>query len=144
MSLDGLIEATEQELAANEKRRVELIEKLRELKSARDTFRYSLPKASPSDKDSQPLNISGISTANEKIALFRSLFKGREDVFPRRFESKRTGKSGYQPVCKNEWVKGICKKPSQKCFNCDFREFVPLSDENDHQLSSPNEKNMLN
>jgi hypothetical protein len=31
----------------------------------------------------------------EKIALFRSLFRGREDVFPLRWENSRTGKSGY-------------------------------------------------
>jgi hypothetical protein len=37
-----------------------------------------------------------------KIALFRALFRGREDVYPRRFESRRTGKSGYQPACANE------------------------------------------
>ena len=35
------------------------------------------------------------STPAEKISLFRSLFRGREDVCPRRFESRRTGKSGY-------------------------------------------------
>ena len=33
-----------------------------------------------------------------KIALFRSLFRGREDVYARRFESRRTGKSGYAPA----------------------------------------------
>jgi len=42
-----------------------------------------------------------------KIRLFRSLFRGREDVYPRRFESRRTGKSGYAPACSNEWVRGI-------------------------------------
>ena len=39
----------------------------------------------------------------EKVDLFRSLFKGREDVFARRWFSKTTGKAGYQPVCCNEW-----------------------------------------
>jgi hypothetical protein len=34
-----------------------------------------------------------------KIALFRSLFRGRDDVYPRRFESRKTGKTGYQPAC---------------------------------------------
>jgi hypothetical protein len=42
------------------------------------------------------------SPAPTKIALFRSLFRGREDVYPRRFESRRTGKSGYAPACANE------------------------------------------
>ena len=54
--------------------------------------------------------VTGESSEAEKITLFRSLFRGREDVFPKRFESKRTGKSGYQPVCNNEWIRPICKK----------------------------------
>ena len=37
-----------------------------------------------------------------KVALFRSLFRGREDVYARRFESRKTGKSGYAPACENE------------------------------------------
>ena len=39
----------------------------------------------------------------EKVDLFRSFFKGREDVFARRWYSKTSGKAGYQPVCQNEW-----------------------------------------
>ena len=53
-----------------------------------------------------------------KIALFRSLFRVRDDVYARRFESKRTGKSGYVPACANEWVRGICEKPRVKCAAC--------------------------
>lgn len=45
----------------------------------------------------------------EKVNLFRSLFKGREDVFARRWFSKATGKAGYQPVCQNEWGQ-LCDK----------------------------------
>ncbi len=51
------------------------------------------------------------SSAEAKIALFRSLFRGREDVYPRRFESRTTGRSGYAPACANEWVRGVCEKP---------------------------------
>ena len=50
-----------------------------------------------------------------KIALFRSLFRGRDDVYPRRFESRKTGKAGYAPACGNEWVRGVCEKPKIKC-----------------------------
>jgi hypothetical protein len=46
-----------------------------------------------------------------KVALFRSLFRGREDVYARRFESRKSGRSGYQPDCANEWVRGVCEKP---------------------------------
>jgi len=42
--------------------------------------------------------INRSSPAATKIALFRSLFRGREDVYPRRFESRKTGKSGYAPA----------------------------------------------
>jgi hypothetical protein len=54
------------------------------------------------------------STQGHKIAIFRSLFRGREDVYPRRFESKRSGKRGFQPVCRNEWIRPICQKPKIK------------------------------
>jgi len=69
------------------------------------------------------------SAPEDKIALFRSLFRGRDDVYPRRFESRRTGKSGYAPACANEWVRGVCEKPRVKCADCPHRRFLPLTDE---------------
>lgn len=68
------------------------------------------------------------SPSESKIRLFRSLFRGREDVYARRFESTRTGKSGYQPSCKNEWATGICGKPRTKCADCNYREYLPITD----------------
>ena len=69
------------------------------------------------------------SPVKAKIALFRSLFRGREDVYPRRFESRKTGKSGYAPACGNEWVRGICEKPRIKCAECPHRRFLPVTDD---------------
>ena len=69
------------------------------------------------------------SAADAKIQLFRSLFRGRDDVYLRRFESRKTGKSGYAPACGNEWVRGICEKPRIKCSECQYRQFLPLTDE---------------
>jgi superfamily II DNA or RNA helicase/very-short-patch-repair endonuclease len=63
-----------------------------------------------------------------KIALFRTLFRGREDVYPRRFESRKTGKTGYHPVCANEWVQGVCEKPRIKCSDCPHQRFVSVAD----------------
>jgi hypothetical protein len=60
-----------------------------------------------------------------KIALFRSLFRGREDVYARRFKSR---KSGYQPDCANEWVRGVCEKPKIKCTDCPNQRFCPVTD----------------
>ena len=79
------------------------------------------------EKYSLPL-IGRLSSSQEKISLFRSLFKGREDIFARRWHSKNTQKSGYQPVCKNEWVEGLCDKSKNKCSSCSNREFAPLTD----------------
>ena len=63
----------------------------------------------------------------EKVGLFRSLFRGREDVFARRWFSKATGKAGYQPVCLNEWGQ-LCDKRKFKCAECPNRQFSPLTD----------------
>ena len=63
----------------------------------------------------------------ERVAIFHSLFKGREDVFARRWFSKTTGKSGYQPVCINEWRRGVCDKKKYKCADCPNRHFAPLT-----------------
>jgi superfamily II DNA or RNA helicase/very-short-patch-repair endonuclease len=68
------------------------------------------------------------SPADTKIRLFRSLFRGRDDIYPRRFESRKTGRSGYAPACANEWVRGICEKPRIKCAECQFRQFLPITD----------------
>ena len=64
----------------------------------------------------------------DKLNLFRRLFKGRTDVFPLRWESK-AGKSGYSPACANEWRVGICEKPRIKCADCPNRRFLPVTDE---------------
>lgn len=68
-----------------------------------------------------------LSTA-EKVTLFRRLFRGRTDVYPVRWESKTSGKSGYAPACANEWRAGVCEKPRIKCGDCNHRLLIPLSD----------------
>jgi len=63
-----------------------------------------------------------------KIDLFRSYFKGRNDVYPFRWESKN-GRSGYSPACWNEWQPKICNKPRVSCTECKNQNFK----EPDHQ-----------
>lgn len=75
------------------------------------------------------MTITQSSPPAEKIALFRSLFRGREEVYARRFENARTGRSGYAPACGNEWVRGVCEKPRVKCGDCPHQSWLPLSDE---------------
>lgn len=77
----------------------------------------------------EPENMSPrkpVLSLEEKVALFRNLFQGREDVFARRWFSPTTGKSGYQPVCAREWNREYCDKKKFKCAECPNREFQPL------------------
>ncbi len=64
----------------------------------------------------------------EKLAIFRSLFRGRADVYPTRFVS-REGKQGYGPACANKFVKGKCDLPRVKCGECRNQAFMPADDD---------------
>jgi superfamily II DNA or RNA helicase len=55
----------------------------------------------------QPLRaIDARSPTEQKIALFRTLFRGREDVYPVLWVSERTGKKGYSPACRQTGAPG--------------------------------------
>ncbi|MCX5724603.1 MAG: hypothetical protein NTX84_08845 [Nitrospirae bacterium] len=68
-------------------------------------------------------------SAVEKADLFLKLFRARESVYPRLWENSRTGKKGYAPACRNEWVRGLCEKPKVKCSECRRQSFPPLDRE---------------
>jgi superfamily II DNA or RNA helicase len=79
---------------------------------------------------------SAPATNAAKVALFRSLFRGREDVFPRRWENVKKGKSGYAPACDNEWAHGMCEKKRSLCAGrratcgeCSNQAFIAVSNE---------------
>ena len=72
--------------------------------------------------------INSRSSAQEKIALFRRLFRGRDDVFPKRWQNQK-GRSGYSPACANEWQRPLCAKPRVKCSQCENRQFLPVTDQ---------------
>ena len=73
-------------------------------------------------------DVNNYSPPEKKINLFKNLFRGREDIFAKRWENKR-GISGYSPVCLNEWNSDLCHKPSVKCSNCKNRKLKPLENE---------------
>jgi hypothetical protein len=73
--------------------------------------------------------VTAFSSPAEKVALFRGLFAGRTDIFPARWDNRKTGRSGYSPACANEWAKGVCGKPQIKCGECPHQAFIPVSDE---------------
>jgi hypothetical protein len=69
------------------------------------------------------------SPPESKVVLFRSLFRGRDDVYARRFESRKANRPGYRPACGNEWDRVLCDKRRFKCPECPNRLFLPLTDE---------------
>ncbi|MEZ6009335.1 MAG: DEAD/DEAH box helicase family protein [Planctomycetota bacterium] len=73
--------------------------------------------------------LAGLMAPAEKLALFRRFFRGRDDLYPRLWENRRTGKKGYAPACANEWVQGVCEKPRVRCGACPSRAFLPLDDD---------------
>ncbi|MCC7383908.1 MAG: DEAD/DEAH box helicase [Deltaproteobacteria bacterium] len=79
----------------------------------------------------EPLSASadGPRTPADKVKLFRAFFRGREDLYPVRFVSKKTGKPGYAPVCSNKFVPGVCELPKVKCGDCTRQAFLPVDDE---------------
>ncbi len=64
---------------------------------------------------------------DKKISLFKALFRGREDVFPRYWENK-AGKKGYNPACANNFKKGCAHLKKLPCDGCENQKLIPLTD----------------
>lgn len=91
----------------------------------------SHPNVSPAKDQNQIIETPSPKTSAEKVALFRSLFRGQEDVFPRLWVNTKTGKKGYAPACTNDWMQGVCGKvlkPPVKCGSCPNQAFISVSD----------------
>lgn len=72
---------------------------------------------------------SGVSTPEEKISLFRNLFRGREDVFAIRWEGK-SGKSGYSPAGIMDWrAIHVARPEERKRVARKTRMLQPLTDD---------------
>ena len=73
--------------------------------------------------------VHNVFSPEEKIKIFMNLFRGRTEVFPKKWDNSKTGKSGYSPTCSNEWIKGTCNKPRIKCSDCPNQAFIALTGE---------------
>ena len=122
------IERLQRRLDALDRERDDIAAELAQLKRSHPTEHQD--EATPNTGASTPgPSVTMESPTADKIALFRSLFRGRQDVLPRRWQNTKTGKSGYSPVCENEWVQGLCRKPKIKCGECPHQAFIPMSDD---------------
>ena len=107
----------------DKKELIKLIEKLeKENKELKEKI-YGKPEEKESIKESKVIS------NEEKGKIFMEVFKGRTDVYSKRWTSNKTGKSGYSPVCKNEYNTYKCDKPRVKCNECAYRELVPLTED---------------
>lgn len=89
---------------------------------------HSVDPPPPALPATPPRANSHLST-EQKIALFRKLFRGRTDVYPIRWEKKDGSKAGYTPACGNEWKVSLCDKKRVKCSECGNRLLLPLTDQ---------------
>jgi len=73
--------------------------------------------------------LSQESSAKEKIELFRRLFRGREDIYAVRWESKES-RSGYSPACVKDWDAVRAGKPAERRkIERKTRTLLPLTDD---------------
>ena len=122
--LTSQVDGLRERLSALERERIEIVDKLSRLQHERD----EMLRAKATVQVFSNATVTRHSTQAAKQALIRRLFRGREDVYPARWESAKTGKSGYQPACRNEWVQGVCLKPRIKCSECANRKLFQLTD----------------
>ena len=106
----------------------ELLEKIKKLEKENKELKEKLygkvdVKIKETSKETKPIS------TEEKIKIFMEIFKGRTDIYAKRWTSNKTGKSGYSPVCLNEFNIYKCDKKRVKCNNCAFRELQPLTEE---------------
>jgi len=86
--------------------------------------RIAGPTTEKDIRDDEPTDSASFSDVNNrsdsisKIRLFMSLFKGRDDVYAKKWENKKKATSGYSPVCLNQWQVGLCGKPKASCSKC--------------------------
>src|SRR6188474_1302597 len=85
-------------------------------------------KQAVSEQQPSSALLSQESSAKDKIALFRKLFRGRDDVYAVRWESK-DGRSGYSPACVKDWDAIRSGKPAdRKKIERKTRTLLPLTD----------------
>lgn len=108
---------------------------INKLKSRTPSFEQCQSTVDEASLKPRSFSVNRNSKTNDKIALFRSLFQGRTDVFAKRWQNKQ-GKSGSSPVCLNEWKNGACGKPVVKCSNCSNKSYKSLDESGitDHLL----------
>lgn len=84
--------------------------------------------------DAEGIVTTASSTA-DKLRLFQSLFRGRDNVYAHGYQRKDGG-IAYVPACSNEWKTNVCPKtdPTKRkspgiCSHCPNRDLKPLTEQ---------------
>jgi hypothetical protein len=90
------------------------------------------PIQEPQSHQTTPRPAPSALTTAQKISLFRSLFRGRDDVYALRWESP-DGRSGYSPKTERDWKAYYAATPeNRKRVDKETRRNMPLDDEAIH------------
>lgn len=71
---------------------------------------------------------SAVLNNDDKIKIFRSLFRVREDVYATRWESSK-GITGYSPVHFHNEDTKVCRRSREGCEKLGEKKYLPLTDE---------------
>jgi len=124
--IDRMLAAAEEELSRLNARRKDILEQIDNLKREKALL---CKKSSESSDEIYIPTVNSQSSVDAKIALFRTLFRGREDIYARRYESVKTGKTGYFPACRTKWGRRLNEKSDTGSDDLEQRDFLPLTDE---------------
>ena len=87
------------------------------------------PDTPPTSKSTKvPPAVNKEERARKRILLFRNLFRGRDDIYARRWENS-DGRTGYSPAIIKDWDAINKSRPSdRKKVNEKTRKFLPMTD----------------
>jgi hypothetical protein len=90
------------------------------------------PPRKPTNSASAPAEKTTKFSTEQKLEVFRSLFRGREDVYAVRWESPN-GRYGYSPASKRDWSAYNAAKPEDRQrVDKETRTYLPLTNEAIH------------
>ncbi len=114
-------------LAELEDERSHVSRHLSELKAELSSVQTAEDQRQPPQDTERPVRPVSLTSA-DKVALFMELFRGRADVYPKRWVNTKKNTQGYSPACGNEWAPGLCDKPKVKCGECPNQAFIPVAE----------------
>jgi len=131
-SIQDEIAREEARLAEIDEERDRISSHIADLKARLSSIESSAQQEHRAAQQTSLPTTSGPSTSAEKVALFMDLFRGRADVYPKRWVNTKKNTKGYSPACSNEWARGLCDKRKVKCGECPNQAFIPVTEKTIH------------